>query len=43
VSGLRGGETVVSGTYQVIRDLEADAPVKLADADSARGKGKGKR
>jgi HlyD family secretion protein len=42
VKGLRGGETVVSGTYQVIRELEADAAVKMADADSADSKGKGK-
>ncbi len=42
VKGLRGGETVVSGTYQVIRELEAEAPVKLADPDSARGKGRDK-
>ena len=27
--GLRGGETVVSGTYQAIRDLEADTPVRV--------------
>jgi HlyD family secretion protein len=40
VKGLRGGEVVVSGTYQVIRELEADAPVKLADPDSARGRDK---
>jgi HlyD family secretion protein len=43
VSGLRGGETVISGTYQVIRELEAEAAVKRADADSADSKGKGKR
>jgi HlyD family secretion protein len=43
VKGLRGGETVVSGSYQVIRDLEADAAVKTADPDSAAGsKGKDK-
>ncbi|HET6763367.1 MAG TPA: hypothetical protein VFH27_06835, partial [Longimicrobiaceae bacterium] len=27
--GLRGGETVVSGTYQAIRDLEAGTPVRV--------------
>lgn len=43
VSGLRGGERVVSGTYQVIRELEADAPVRTADPDSARAKDKGKQ
>lgn len=42
VTGLRGGETVVSGTYQVIRDLEADAAVRTAGADSAAGAAKGK-
>jgi HlyD family secretion protein len=43
LKGLRGGETVVSGTYQVIRELESDAAVRTAEAnggrDSARGKG----
>jgi HlyD family secretion protein len=29
-AGLRGGETVVSGTYQAIRDLEAGSPVRVA-------------
>ncbi|HLM66487.1 MAG TPA: hypothetical protein VK358_03125, partial [Longimicrobium sp.] len=43
VRGLRGGETVVSGTYQVIRELEADAAVRTAAPDSAAGKGRGKR
>jgi HlyD family secretion protein len=36
--GLRGGETVVSGTYQTIRDLEAGTPVhgpKAAPAPAA--------
>lgn len=37
VTGLQGGETVVSGTYQVIRELESDAAVKTAaPADSAK-------
>jgi HlyD family secretion protein len=35
VKGLRGGETVISGTYQVIRELESDAEVRTAAADSA--------
>lgn len=38
VKGLRGGETVVSGTYQVIRELEADQTVRKAEPDSARSK-----
>lgn len=38
IKGLRGGETVVSGTYQVIRDLESEAEVKQAAPDSARSK-----
>lgn len=42
VRGLRGGETVVSGTYQVIRELESEAAVRQAEPDSARGRGKGK-
>ncbi|HEX8432266.1 MAG TPA: efflux RND transporter periplasmic adaptor subunit, partial [Longimicrobium sp.] len=33
-SGLRGGETGISGTYQAIRDLEDDAPVRTP-VDSA--------
>ncbi|MDB4948004.1 MAG: efflux transporter, family, subunit [Gemmatimonadetes bacterium] len=37
-SGLRGGETVVSGTYQAIRDLEAGNPVHAAPgAPAAKG------
>jgi HlyD family secretion protein len=28
-TGLRGGETVVSGSYQAVRDLEHDAPVRI--------------
>lgn len=36
LNGLEGGETVVSGTYQVIRDLEADNPVRTAEAAPAR-------
>jgi len=43
VKGLRGGETVVSGTYQVIRELESDAAVRTAQpqggADSSGSKG----
>ena len=39
IRGLRGGETVVSGTYQVIRELESDAAVRTAKADSSRSKG----
>ena len=37
VDGLSGGETVVSGTYQVIRDLEADKVVRTAEAENGRG------
>jgi HlyD family secretion protein len=36
LSGLEGGETVVSGTYQVIRDLESDRPVRTAEAQAGR-------
>ncbi|HEX6913172.1 MAG TPA: efflux RND transporter periplasmic adaptor subunit, partial [Longimicrobium sp.] len=42
VKGLRGGETVVSGTYQVIRELESEEAVRQAEPDSAGGRGKGK-
>jgi HlyD family secretion protein len=31
VDGLRGGETIVAGTYQAIRDLEDGARVRQAD------------
>lgn len=35
--GLRGGETVVSGSYQAIRDLEADDAVRVPEPrDDAR-------
>jgi len=37
-SGLRGGETVVSGTYQAIRDLEAGTPVRVAAPTPAPAK-----
>jgi HlyD family secretion protein len=40
VKGLRGGETVVSGTYQVIRELEADAAVRLPEPGEGKGKGR---
>jgi HlyD family secretion protein len=39
LSGLEEGETVVSGTYQVIRDLEDGDAVKITEADSARAEG----
>lgn len=43
LDGLKGGETVVAGSYQAIRDLEADTPVRTpaAAADSAAETGKG--
>ena len=34
VDGLRGGETIVAGTYQAIRDLKDGAKVKEADSTS---------
>jgi HlyD family secretion protein len=43
-SGLKGGETVISGTYQAIRDLEDDAAVRTAvDSAAATAKKKGAR
>ncbi|HEX8362406.1 MAG TPA: efflux RND transporter periplasmic adaptor subunit [Longimicrobium sp.] len=40
--GLRGGETVVSGSYQAVRDLEHEAPVRIAgQAEGAAAKAKG--
>lgn len=38
-SGLRGGETVVAGTYQAIRDLESGDAVKIPTAKERTGKG----
>jgi HlyD family secretion protein len=40
VSGLRGGETVVSGSYSAVRDLEDGDAVRVP-ADEEKGKGKG--
>ena len=40
LQGLKGGETVVSGTYQTIRDLKDSARVKPAPADSTRKGGR---
>jgi len=38
-SGLRGGETVVAGTYQALRDLEDDSPIRTAEpAENEKGK-----
>jgi HlyD family secretion protein len=36
LSGLAEGDTVVSGTYQTIRDLKDGDPVKITARDSAR-------
>jgi HlyD family secretion protein len=41
LDGLRGGETIVAGTYQAIRDLKDGAKVKEAKPDEGKG-GKGK-
>lgn len=38
VRGLRGGETVVSGSYAVVRELEDDDPVQVPVAEE-KGKG----
>ncbi|HEX2079616.1 MAG TPA: efflux RND transporter periplasmic adaptor subunit [Longimicrobium sp.] len=40
VSGLRGGETVVSGSYSVVRDLEDGDAVRVP-AEEEKGKEKG--
>ena len=38
--GLRGGETVISGSYQAVRELEDDAPVRVeAPEEEAAKKG----
>jgi HlyD family secretion protein len=38
VEGVKTGETIVSGTYQAIRDLKDSTKVKSAVSDSAKGK-----
>ena len=40
LDGLRGGETIVAGTYQAIRDLKDGAKVREAKPDEKGGKGK---
>ena len=37
LEGLKPGETIVSGSYQAIRDLQDGAKVKAAKADSGQG------
>jgi HlyD family secretion protein len=38
-TGLRGGETVVAGTYQALRELEDGSPIRTAEpAEGAKGK-----
>lgn len=36
-SGLKGGETVVAGSYQAIRELEADNPIRVAPGTPQAG------
>ena len=38
--GLEGGETVVAGTYQAIRELEAGSAVRVPGAEGNGEKGK---
>lgn len=38
IEGVKAGETIVSGTYQAIRDLKDSTKVKSAAADSGKGK-----
>jgi HlyD family secretion protein len=38
LEGVKGGETIVSGTYQAIRDLKDSARVKPSKPDSLKGK-----
>jgi HlyD family secretion protein len=40
LNGLQGGETVVSGTYQVIRDLESENAVRTPEASPPASAGK---
>jgi HlyD family secretion protein len=37
MDGLRGGETIVAGTYQAIRDLKDGSKVRLADTTKQQG------
>jgi HlyD family secretion protein len=39
IKGLNGGETVVSGTYQVIRELESDAAVRQPEPEKGKARG----
>jgi HlyD family secretion protein len=41
--GLRGGETVVAGSYQAIRELESGSRVRLPEAGDKGKSGKEKR
>jgi hypothetical protein len=44
VSGLRGGETVVSGSYSAVRELEAGDAVRVETPEEEAGeKGGGAR
>jgi HlyD family secretion protein len=38
IRGLRGGETVVSGSYAVVRELEDDDAVQVPAAETEKGK-----
>ena len=38
LEGVKQGETIVSGTYQAIRDLKDSTRVKSSDPDTAKGK-----
>ena len=41
--GLRGGETIVSGSFQAVRELEGGDAVKVPPAAPAHGAAKGGR
>ena len=41
--GLRGGETVVAGSYQAIRELESGSRVRIPEAGDKENSGKEKR
>ncbi len=38
LEGVKSGETIVSGTYQAIRDLKDSTKVKSSTPDSSKGK-----
>ena len=38
--GLKGGETVITGPFKALRELEPDGPVELEDPDKKKEEGR---